>query len=382
MRNPGSLNKRQRNARARTMLSWGLLVFFGMAGAFTIVAGSISTELRDPEYNAKLSKLRERVTENPDRPLIVILGSSRSAAGMRPDVWQNLSPQEPSPIVFNFAITGAGPRQHLIVLRRILAQGIRPAGVLVEVLPAFLYQADSLGEEASLKCRHMLADELAIYGHSPPAPPPVRPPPVRQPPVRRRFWYSKWLDQWYSSRIRVVRHYAPGWVAGEPLHQERWKKLDAWGWSPFASGAKAATADEYRRGVALSRREYEPRLAHWEVSDVADQAVQELLKTCQRERMSAVLYLMPEGSPFRELYRPSVRTELESYLTRVCHDHDATLLDATLWNTDEDFWDGHHLLVDGATRFSQRLGRELLDPFVAKLRRSHDLSQRPVPERH
>ena len=97
--------------------------------------------------------------------------------------------------------------------------------------------------------------------------------------------------------------------------------------------------------------------------------------------MGVALFLMPEGSPFRAWYRPEVRAELNSYLTRLCHEHGATFLDATLWNADEDFWDGHHLLADGANRFSQRFGRELLEPFTSKILGPELLSQQSTSQR-
>ncbi len=372
MRNHESRYKRHLSVRARTALAWGLLAFLAMQIGYTFIAGPNCIDSRDPQYDVKFSKLRARLAEEHHRPLILVLGSSRSVQGISPKAMQPSSADAHSPMVFNFAMTGMGPRQQLVLLRRILAQGIRPDGILIEVLPPILCQAGGHGgEDSAIKRRHMQAEELAIHQNGP-----------AQVARLQLLFSSDWLKQRHASRIRVLRRYAPAWVQGEPREQDHWKNLDAWGWLPFANGAKVVTADTYRRGVDRARRQYKPQLAQWEVSDVADWALRELLKTCQRERMSAALYLMPEGSPIRDLYPPAVREELENYLTRVSRDHDATLLNATLWNADEDFWDGHHLLIGGATRFSQRFGRELLDPFVANLRSSRDLSQRPVPERH
>ena len=363
-------NKRQTNARARTVLCWGLLAFIEMLSGFSVVAEFVGDRYRDPEYEAKLAKLRARLAAEPHRPLILILGSSRSGVGIRPGECQSSVSADTSPTVFNFALNGAGPRQQLIVLHRLLAEGIRPAGVLSEVLPAILYQEGCHGEDAAIKSRRMEDDELAISGQ--PVPPPPNP---------LEMSWPDWLEFWFSRRIRVLCYWAPSWVEGEPMDQGRWRKLDDWGWLPFSRRTGPPTAEECRRGIAWSRREYEARLIHWTVSDVADRAVRELLQTCQHEEISAALFLMPEGTPFREFYPPRVRAGLESYLARVCQDHEVTLFDATLWGADDDFRDGHHLLIDGATRFSQRFGRELIAPFVAKHNRSRVLSQRPTDER-
>ena len=233
-----------------------------------------------------------------------------------------------------------------------------------------LYQAGHFSEDDALKRRHMQAEDLAIR---------KRLPINGQYPVQPQ--YFGWFNAWYGSRLRVLRRFAPAWIESEQLQRDFQADLNQWGWSPLGKGVKTPTAIQYQRALADARMSYETWLAQWKISPVADRAMRELLTTCQREHMSVALYLMPEGSPFRAWYRPKVRQELDSYLTDVCRKHDITLLDATLWNSDEDFWDGHHLLADGATRFSQRFGRELLEPFAAKLRGSEFLSQQPTDER-
>ncbi len=363
MQNHDSRNKRQLSVRARTVLACGLLAFLVLQMGYTlVVSGSL-----DPEYDIKLAKLRERLAEEPHRPLILILGSSRSAVGIRPEELQPTLTGDHSPLVFNFGMIAMGPRQQLVLLRRLLALGIHPEGVLIELFPPKLSQL----EDADIKRRHMQAEELAIHQSGP-----------AQAAQLHLMSFSEWLDLHYSSRIRLLRRYAPTWVESETPHQDPWKHLNAWGWWPYANGAKVANADQYRNAVNQMRLGHGKRLTQWKISDVNDRALQEILKTCQRERMSAALYLMPEGSPYRQLYPPAVRVNVANYLTHVCRDYNVALLDATLWSADEDFWDGHHLLCDGATRFSQRFGRELLDPFVTKLNSPRVLSQRPMNDRH
>lgn len=370
MKNDNPPHNRRKSARVRRVLGWVVLEFIAIQAALVLFVGLDWKSLRDPEYDAKFSKLRERLAEHPQRPLILVLGSSRSVTGICPEMCLPDVPNERSPLVFNFALTGAGPRQHLVLLRRLLAEGIRPAGVLVEVLPALLCQSGTHNEDVALKRRHMQAEESAIRRQLPDQ---VRYPAI--PPA------TEWLTYWYTSRFRMLRQFAPAWVELEPPQTKKFTRYGPFGWLPFANGAKTATAEQYQKGLEQSRKVYEHWLAHWEVSDVADEALRELLATCQRERMGVAVYLMPEGSPFRAWYRPEVRTDLNSYLTRICHDHDAMRLDATLWNADEDFWDGHHLLADGATRFSQRFGKELLEPFTSKIVSPEILSQQPTSQR-
>src|SRR5262249_48739335 len=95
--------------------------------------------LREPEYGHKLARLSEALHAAPERPLVLVFGSSRTQIGLRPEVLADLDASEAErPLVFNFAFAGCGPLESLIHLRRLLALGIHPRGVVIELLPAFL----------------------------------------------------------------------------------------------------------------------------------------------------------------------------------------------------------------------------------------------------
>lgn len=356
MTNQRSHNKRRLDIRARHAMAWVTLMFVAIQLSIAFLVGPEWDQARDPEYDAKLIKLRERLAEFPQQPLILVLGSSRSLNGIIPEVCLPTSSSDQSPIVFNFALPGFGPRQQLVVLRRLLEEGIRPAGVLSEVLPATLSQDGRFSERTALKRRHMLAEDLAIR---------KRFPINDRYPVQRQ--YSDWFSAWYGSRLRILRRFAPLWIESEQFPRDFARSLGPWGWLSCGNGAKNPTGAQYQRGLFHARKTYEAWLAQWKLSPVADRAVRDLLTTCQHEQIRVALYLTPEGSPFRAWYPPKVREELESYLTGVCRKHKVNLLDATLWSPDSDFWDGHHLTDQGATRFSQRFRHELLDSFVANL---------------
>ena len=90
---------------------------------------------------------------------------------------------------------------------------------------------------------------------------------------------------------------------------------------------------------------------------------------------------MPEGADFREMYRPEVRAALNDYLATITQNYGVPVLDATEWSADQDFWDGHHLLADGAARFTQRMCQEFLGSFAASLSDVPRLSQGPMDQR-
>ena len=363
-------NARHLSARARATLICGLLAFIGLQLGLPMIAGSDNTAIRDPLFEIKLTKLRERLKEHPQRPLILVMGSSRPAAGIRPDLWQRLATSDRTPMVFNFAMAGVGPRQQLIYFRRILSEGIHPAAVMIEILPALLNQSDNSCEDFAIKTHGMQAEELAsLAGHN------------VTPQSPNSATSSEWSSYWPSLRLRVLRRFAPAWIETDVASNASSKRYSSWGWRPFAEGVKVATAEEYHRGIERSRSEYEKSLTDWKVTAVADRAVKKMLETCQKEQISAALYVMPVATALQEMYQPDVRVELNDYLTGISQDYGVPVVDATEWSADQDFWDGQHLLADGATRFTQRMCQDFLGTFAAGLSDVPRLSQGPVDQR-
>jgi hypothetical protein len=69
---------------------------------------------------------------------------------------------------------------------------------------------------------------------------------------------------------------------------------------------------------------------------------------------------MPEASEFRNWYSPTALDRLSVYLTALRREYDVRLVDARRWIPDGCFYDGHHLLQQGAAAFTQRFGMEIL----------------------
>src|SRR5213075_1820404 len=98
-------------------------------------------DLRDPEFGHKLARLHARLEEQPGRPLVLVLGSSRTGVGLRPEVLHRFAlPGGQPPIVFNFGLTASGPVMELLCLHRLLEEGIHPDWLVVEVMAPLLNQ--------------------------------------------------------------------------------------------------------------------------------------------------------------------------------------------------------------------------------------------------
>ena len=132
--------RRRRAARAALVAFVGAAVLLHAAGVLLVDVAR--PRLRDPEYGLRAEQLRARVAEHPGRPLVLVVGSSRAAMGVKPDSWEAARPgmtRARPALVQHASVAGAGPITELLVLNRIYADGFRPAvgaaGVLAAHVP-------------------------------------------------------------------------------------------------------------------------------------------------------------------------------------------------------------------------------------------------------
>lgn len=337
--------------RARAAVLWGAAVFVGGQVALSAGMDLWWPVLRDRELGLKLGFLRQRRAQAPSRPLALVLGSSRTAFGFRPEL---LAPdgQGPGVLPFNFGLLGAGPLRELLGLRHLLSAGLRPDLLFVECWPPLL--AEPLGDlEAG-------AIDPSRYS---------------------------WAD------LRLLRRYAGGpdfttdWLRSHllPAFSNRYgflQDLGAASWMPppmdahvtwFAVTPSGRTADlrpitdENRPTWQVGyRAQFGASLNSWRLSPTSDRALRELLALCRRQVIPTVLVVMPEDTAFRQAYSPESRAAADAYLRRVSAESGAPLLDARDWVSDAAFTDGIHLSAEGATLFTRRF-REVVRPLLERL---------------
>jgi hypothetical protein len=347
---PGTVGRGSRKARAA--LVWGLLLAVAVQVAGGFLTERWQPELRDPEFGYRLARLNYVRATEPDRPLLVLLGSSRSEFGFRPGV---LPPyrlaNDTTPLVFNFGLSGTGPVREYLTLRRLLAHGVRPTWVVIEVLPPLLHQFGTVREEFMHDISHMSLDDLSVLKEF-----------LVSPKQTRQALLPHLVCPWYSRRFSIVTRYAPNWIPTAWRHDGWWTQEDNHGWIPLPQNS-VTPEDRFHRLVA-AHNDYRPALTDYEVSPVADRALRQLLSLCRLHGIRAALLLMPESSEFRAFYDQRACTCLAGYLDRLSHDYEVPLVDARQWLPDDAFLDGHHLFRRTAATFTERLGRELLQPLV------------------
>jgi hypothetical protein len=86
---------------------------------------------------------------------------------------------------------------------------------------------------------------------------------------------------------------------------------------------------------------------------------------------------MPD--PFREYYSPAAQGAIRSYVQGLSREYAVPVVDMRDWVEDRDFFDGVHLTHAGAAAFTERFGREVLWPLLARRRRYCSLPGEPAP---
>jgi hypothetical protein len=342
---PGRAGRRPRNA-----LLWGACAFVALQAGLAFLVEQRWPMLRDPEYGWKWTRLRALLAERPGRPLVVVLGTSRADLGFRPDALPAL--QQDAAVVFNFAVTGAGPLGELLQLQRLLSAGVCPDWVIVEVLPPLLHQPPPVAEENRFSLDRLSWAELQLFRRYWPAEDP-----------HRGAWWAAQLPPCFAHRYCLLSELIPAWLPGD-VRCDCWHTVDRFGW--LRSRFDRQTPAEHRRKVELARQGYLPYLQGFHISANADRALRELLDECRQHGIGAVFVTLPESSEFRSWYAAETLALIAAYLKTLEREYGVPWVDARSWAADGDFFDGHHLVPHGATMFTERLGREVLPGLLAK----------------
>lgn len=328
----------------RAVLTWGVVWIATVQASVVAFLEWRHPEFLDPKYGCRLLALRTLREQEENRKLLLVLGSSRAEQGFRPSLLTQSGrtsiPSAPGAMFYNMARGSSSPLLYLLTVRRLLADGIHPDGVLIEIFPPALVED---------------AESAVIYK------PALRDWPIlRRYPVNRRtwaFWLQDRLLLWYKYRSGFLAFAAPQCL----LPNARWGE-HLW---DYRGGEWRIIGDnvcpqERRRLIDDARRRYVPSLQHFRIDADADRALRELLETCRSQRIAIVLFLMPESSEFRSWYPPEALCQLSDYLERLRRDYDAPVIDARCWLANWFFSDGHHLLRRGAELFTRRFSGEVL----------------------
>lgn len=344
------------NARAKTAVLWGALAFVAAQVVLGVVVSYLHPELRDPEYGYRLKALREQAAASPDRPLLLILGSSRTLSGICPPAlpaWPGEA--GPEPRVFNFSLLGAGPVRELMTLRRLLAAGHRPDWLLVEVWPPYLPQQGYWLDEGHIMQKDLRWVDLPVVARY-----------FADRPKALGKLATEGLVPITGLRSNLLAHCAASLLTPDQRWREKsdhdWSGGEPTGWHPWL---EHGTEEEFRARINGVKLQTKPCLDRFFISETADRALRELLEECRRVHTKAALILMPEHSELRSWYTPAVHEQVNAYLSCLSADSHVPVLDTRDWVEDNGFHDLTHMAPPAAAPFSLRLGRDALWPWLA-----------------
>ncbi len=292
-------------------------------------------------YRMKWAALCRLAEEKTDRPLVVMLGSSRTEDAFKAGRLDGQPGPDGRPIAaYNFGVPASGPIHGHLYFRQMLAHGIRPRLLLVEFLPPLFNDAHSryISEENWTFPEWVSASQL------------LRMAPCYVRPVRKsQIWLESRLAPWC-----VYRAFLRNWLDS---HWDSSIKLsppvsthDPWG---FCHPEALTPADRVARSAGA--REYVSSLKHFHLGTGPARAMRDLLELCRREQIPIVLVITPESTTFQSWYTPECRATMRAMLEELRTTFGVEVIDATDWNKDDEFLDGHHLEERGAERFTTRL---------------------------
>jgi hypothetical protein len=329
----------------RAVVLWGLLWY--------IVVQAIPTYFKDrwqrmgPAYESqKWPTLEQHVAQNPDRPLLLMLGSSRVCWDFRAGVLNGMPDSDGRPLlVYNFGIPGTGPIYQVICLREMLAKGIRPRFLLVEFLPTLLCEPHRgvLTEEGMLEYETISARRFLQWM-----------PYLQRLKKDAGIWLEARVAPVYTFRYQILAEM--GLLAtGMPL--PKYDLIDEYGWH-MAPPLPFLPVERAKRLVA-ARGGYSPGLTKFHLGKVPYRAFHELLDLCRQEKIPVALVVTPEDSHFRSWYSDEAKTTARRLLDEFQQTYGVAVIDAQCWLDDEHFEDGHHALYEGAKICTARLAAEL-----------------------
>src|SRR5438309_1689506 len=102
--------RRHLPGKARTAVVCGLILFVGGQLTLSLLMERPRAELRDLDFGTHHARLQKQLSDHPDQPLALFLGSSRTFLGFRPaNLPEYRSEDGSTPLVFNFGVLAAGP---------------------------------------------------------------------------------------------------------------------------------------------------------------------------------------------------------------------------------------------------------------------------------
>ena len=348
----GKKKKRpNRRPPSRRALTVGLVVFFLLQGGLALVIALSPDQFGDPTYQARVKRLRAQQVQFPGRPVMAFFGSSRVMFGLDIQGLEHISVEAGQPIIAaSFDYPGGGPITQVLMLRRLLREGIKPKKVLVELMPAYLGNQkfpDELEEWRLPSAKLGLDDARCLRPYLG----------ENRPRLEQELWMGRFIP-WSLYRFDLLNLAAPNLL---PLEKRTFPEQAFLNFDAANVLPDDLERERRRRAMAIAEKEYKDRLNQLRIGGPAVQAVEDLIRTCQDQGIEVALILMPEGPIFQSWSTREKQNEVTDFAHRLQHQFTLDLIDARNWFPEEDyFYDSHHQLPATGRLFTRRLAENHL----------------------
>jgi hypothetical protein len=339
-----------RRRAARRALVWGAVVVLFAHVGLAIAVETVLPQVRDPEYGYRQVRAAAKQKAHPDRPLVLVLGTSRTQNAIDPSA-MSFPDELGSPLVFNGGVAGSSPVHLRLTLQRFRTNGVRPAAVLVELFPAVLHIEWPVDVQFA-DARRLTASDLHQLE-----------PDLILPDNLRRRWALSRMNPWHEQRQILVGHLAPVWQPLSGRVDHLWDMQDRNGYLRYPE--KFVTDESRSRKRSEQLTSYADALARLRVSELTVRTIRGLVADCRAAGIPVAFFFTPESPIFRGVYAPESRAALGAFVRTLPDELGCPVFEAPLDYTEEDFADGTHMLSAGARRFSQWLAETHLRPWLA-----------------
>ncbi len=290
-------------------------------------------------YAAKAERFRQQLNFVNDDPFIALaFGSSRIMNGF--DAGSLVKPISEvvgrRTVAYNFGISGCGNIYSYLALEKLLAEGITPDLVLVEVYPIFLVKGAEREWFEANEMRSKNFEHTERYG------------------IKNvtRAWHEQWLVPWHTHRFCILNRFAPKLL---PMKlRENWaQQSDQHGWVSVDKPLQPKRLEQQVKGFVNN-------VAHFRLGGDSCRALKDTISLCQQNNIECALVWMPECKAIRDGYHAEMKSEINDLLDEVQQEFAVQIVNARDWIEDSGFYDSCHLNREGAIQFTQQLSKRAL----------------------